>query len=187
MAIHNVEIVTPRGVEQIALEAASAFGSGKHESTLSCLEEIKNCRPAVPKATFLDVGCGTGILSIAALKLGFNRGVACDTSSKATEICHANFLANKVSDHISVFCGSLDALKEHPFDLLIANIQGDILLELHSYFSALVKTGGQLILSGIAWEYLFDIKRACFKTGFTLVRDQFLEEFATAVFTRNEN
>lgn len=133
----------------LIIEPALAFGSGHHGSTFGCLEALNNL--SLANKTLLDVGCGSGILSIAAKKSGAEVW-CCDTDEIAVNATKENAQKNNLSLD-KVFLGSIDKItdKKDYFDVVIANILADIIvaLPLDSY----VKKGGILILSGILEKY----------------------------------
>ena len=131
----------------IRIEPNMAFGTGTHETTKLCLRAISElCDPPV---SFLDVGTGTGILAIAAAKLGGDPIFACDVDRDSVKIARENAAANGVSDLIRFAEGSItDQTPEH--DLVCANLTLDVILPLLPAFRS--KTRKTLILSGILAE-----------------------------------
>lgn len=163
--------------------AAGAFGSGEHETTASCLEIIEKL-PQLEGARVLDLGSGTGILAIAALKLGARSALCLDIDPGAIETCRVNAEINGVDDHVDHFCGTLDQCPETDFDLVLANIYGDILLLVADDLVAKAAPGAPLLLSGILWEYNFDVRNCYEKLGCTIVRNRMLEEFSTVLLQK---
>lgn len=161
-----------------------AFGSGEHETTVSCLEVLESF-PEVNGAQVLDLGSGTGILAIAALKLKAVHAVCVDIEPSAVETAQVNFRLNNLGEQATHITGTLDAVKERGFDLILANIYGDILLDLVEPLTAKVKSGGALLLSGILWEYNFDVRQAYEKRGCEIVRNRILEEFSTVLLRKS--
>ncbi|MDT8419684.1 MAG: 50S ribosomal protein L11 methyltransferase [Desulfuromonadales bacterium] len=155
-----------------------AFGSGEHETTCSCIEIIENL-PDVEGARLLDLGSGTGILSIAALKLGAASACCIDIEQEAVTACRHNCSMNNVADRVRHLCGTLDRLAEGDFDLVLANIYGDILLEVADGLVARAKPGARILLSGILWEYNFDVRQRYQNLGCSLIKNYLLEEFST--------
>lgn len=140
----------------IIIDPALAFGSGHHESTNMCLELISTYAQA--GKTALDVGCGSGILSIALAKLGL-KVEACDTDELAVQSTEANAELNEVKLE-KTWLGSVDGSKK--YDFVVANIIADVILILQNDLKAAVKEGGILLLSGILKKYEDRIK-ATFK------------------------
>jgi len=160
-----------------------AFGSGEHETTESCLEILER-RPEVKGARILDLGSGTGILAIAALKLGAEHAVCVDIEEDAVESARVNCQLNQLGDAVTHVTGTLDTVKKNNFDLVLANIYGDILLALAEPLTTKLKPGGTLLLSGILWEYNFDVRQAYERLGCEVVSNHMLEEFSTTLMTR---
>ncbi|MDD3800763.1 MAG: 50S ribosomal protein L11 methyltransferase [Desulfuromonas sp.] len=164
--------------------AEGAFGSGEHETTASCLEII----PELPlqNADILDLGCGTGILAIAALKRGARQALCVDIEPAAINSCRINAQLNQVESRISVLCGELHQLgaQLHPCDLIFANIYGDILLAVAETLVQYTKPGGLLLLSGILYEYNFDVRQCYQRLGCQLLKNRLLMEFSTLLLQR---
>ncbi len=160
-----------------------AFGSGEHETTESCLE-ILECLPEISGARVLDLGSGTGILAIAALKLNAAHTVSVDIEPSAVETARFNFQLNDFDEQVTHITGTLDAVTENNFDIILANIYGDILLELAEALTARLKSGGTLLLSGILWEYNFDVRQVYEKRGCEVIRNRILDEFSTILLRK---
>ena len=132
----------------IEIDAHLAFGTGTHETTrMICsilLEE------SLKDKKLLDAGCGTGILGIAALKLGANSVTAYDIDEWSSDNTRHNAVINQVDENIKIYCSDatlLDTINEH-FDYVVANINRNILLQDMERFHKVMKAGGTLILSG---------------------------------------
>lgn len=160
-----------------------AFGSGEHETTVSCLE-ILEAFPEIKGARVLDLGSGTGILAIAALALGSAHAVCVDIEQKAVETAQLNFQLNDLDGRATHMIGTLDTVAEDGFDLILANIYGDILLDLVDSLTFKLKPGGTLLLSGILWEYNFDVRQAYEKRGCEVLRNRILDEFSTILLRK---
>ncbi len=165
----------------IVLAHGAAFGSGEHETTASCLEEMERL-PGIAGADVLDLGSGTGVLAVAAAKLGARRVVAVDPSLEAVQATRASVKLNGVERLVSTVHGELGALGGETFDLVLANIYADVLLAVVRELAPLVRPRGTLIMSGINYDDAFDVKLAYMKVGFRLVRSRALENYATFVF-----
>jgi ribosomal protein L11 methyltransferase len=167
----------------LILGTGRAFGSGDHETTSSCLEELENI-PIIRGAKVLDVGCGTGILSIAAAKMGARQVTALDPDHKAIKVTMASIGLNHLEDKIIARKGELKEVEDNDFDLIISNLYGDLLLEMVKEFSIHLRADGYLLLSGILYEYAYDLKRALSQTGFDLLKARYLEEYTTLLSRR---
>jgi ribosomal protein L11 methyltransferase len=165
--------------------APGAFGSGEHETTASCLEMLETL-PEVDGAHLLDLGSGTGILAIAALKLGARHALCVDIDPAAVRACQANCTLNGVDDRVEHLCGSLDQAAARPFDLILANVYGDILLALADRLVARARPGVPLLLSGILYQDDFEVRRRYQALGCAVVLSRMLEEFTTLLLRKGE-
>ncbi|MGI0406636.1 50S ribosomal protein L11 methyltransferase [Helicobacter himalayensis] len=156
----------------IIIDPALAFGSGHHASTAMCLELLSTLE--LKDKNVLDVGCGSGILSIASAKLGANV-FACDTDSLSIEQTTLNMQKNNTT--CTLIYGSLNKIPAQTQDIIIANITALVLKSLYKDFVLHLPKNGILIISGILAEYKNDII-ACFTRGFailqTLERDEWV-------------
>lgn len=164
--------------------APGAFGSGEHETTASCLEILENLED-LQNATILDLGSGTGILAIAALKLGARSAVCVDIAPAAVETCRLNSTLNHVEANIEHVCGILDDLPESTFDLVLANIYGDILLNVAKDLSQKAAPDARMLLSGILYEYNFDVRRRYERCNCQVTKNFMLNEFSTVLLKKN--
>lgn len=139
----------------LVIDPALAFGSGSHETTASCLEALGNY---VQRGDYVaDIGCGSGILGIAAAKLGALVD-ACDTDPLAVESARKNFQINH-AEYRTVLQGSAAGFSD-TYDLVAANIVADILVLIAKDLKRLIKPGGLLILSGILAKNIDSVKTA---------------------------
>ena len=147
--------VYPSGQEQeeantvsLVLDPGLAFGTGTHPTTALCLEWLAN--NDVTGKTVIDFGCGSGILAVAAVVLGAKEAYAVDIDPQALTATIDNAQKNKVESKIKTFL--VEDFKPFAADLVLANILAKPLMELSGNITALVKTEGQLVLSGILKE-----------------------------------
>ncbi len=147
--IHPTWEQDKEGLINILIDPALSFGTGHHESTSSCLEIIGDV--VKEKDTVLDVGCGSGILSIAAAKLGAVVDI-CDTDPLSVESAKKNFELNSVK-YNKIWEGSANFARDE-YDTVIANIVADVLIMISTDLKKTVKADGNLILSGILDKYL---------------------------------
>ncbi len=144
------------GKRNIMIDPALAFGSGHHETTASCIEAIG--RYVKPEDAVLDVGCGSGILAIAAAMLGA-RADACDTDPLAVENARKNFALNDQTPE-AIWEGSV-MNSDKSYDVVVANIVADVLRMIAKELKSRTKPGGLLLLSGI-----LDTKEASVEEAF---------------------
>ena len=138
------------GRAELVIDPAQAFGTGAHESTRLALEWIDARVDALPAgARVLDVGCGSGVLALAALARAPLCAVACDLDPLAVEAARQNARRNGLSDRLAVFRGSVGALRAEAFELVVANLLRSELEPLLPGIARAVKPGGRVIVSGL--------------------------------------
>jgi ribosomal protein L11 methyltransferase len=130
----------------LALDPGQAFGTGTHESTQLLLAELE--RRVEPGVELLDVGCGSGILSIAALKLGAARATALDNDPLAVGATRENAERNGVTAQLTASDASVETLATQ-YSLVVANIEARVLVPLAAAIAGRVAAGGLLLLSGL--------------------------------------
>lgn len=165
--------------------APGAFGSGEHETSASCLELLAEL-PDPEGARILDLGSGTGILAIAALKLGARSALCVDVDPAAVRTCKRNCELNGVGDRVDHLCGAIEEAAPEQFEMVLANLYGDILLGVAEDLVARIRPGGVLLLSGILHEDNFDVRRRYQELGCVVLRNRPLEEFTTVLLRRGE-
>ncbi len=135
---------------ELVIDPGQAFGTGGHASTLLALEWLDAVAPGLaPGARILDVGAGSGILALAALRLGPGTAVAFDLDPLAAAATRANAAANGLAGRLEVFAGPLEALRPAPFDLVLANLLKSELLPLAEGIAACTARGGRAVFSGL--------------------------------------
>jgi ribosomal protein L11 methyltransferase len=140
----------------VELDPGLAFGTGHHPTTALCLRWLDAAD--LRGKSVIDFGCGSGILAIAALRLGAARAVAVDHDPQALEATRANAWQNGVADRLRVLLP--EELRREPADILLANILAGPLVELAPDLAALVHPGGLLALSGILCEQAEEVAQA---------------------------
>ena len=140
----------------VRLDPGLAFGTGTHPTTALCLEWLDSA-PLTGKKV-IDYGCGSGILAVAAAKMGATEVRAVDIDPQALTATRANAERNGVSPYIHT--SMPDQFSRHPADLVIANILAGPLQELAPVLTDLLKPGGELVLSGLLTEQASDVQNA---------------------------
>ncbi|WP_440421277.1 50S ribosomal protein L11 methyltransferase [Prevotella merdae] len=169
------------GVMRIFIEARNAFGTGTHQTTRMILRRLLGMD--LTGKSVLDCGCGTGILGIVALRLGANRVLGYDIDEWSSENAKHNAALNGV-ENLDVLLGDasvLDGVKEE-FDVVIANINRNILLNDMTAFRSHLKTGGRLILSGFYETDVPMLEQAAQSNGLTIIDVVTDGEWACAMF-----
>lgn len=141
----------------VMLDPGLAFGTGTHPTTSLCLEWLDGLNLA--GKTIIDFGCGSGILAIAALKLGAANAIGIDIDPQAIQASRDNAERNNVSDKLTLYLAK-DAPKDLSADVVIANILAGPLKELASIIGELPKVGGDLGLSGVLATQAQDVLAA---------------------------
>ncbi|MCD8286671.1 MAG: 50S ribosomal protein L11 methyltransferase [Clostridia bacterium] len=164
----------------ILLDSNMAFGTGEHETTSMCLELMQEY--IRPKTVCIDVGCGSGILGIAAIKLGARHAYLTDIDKVAVDSATHNAELNYVLDNVTIVQTNLIDGFETCGDLVVANITAEILCGLASAIPKCLKKGGVLILSGIIEPRLQMVLDAFLPQGLELVKRRQKGEWIALVF-----
>jgi len=145
----------------LALDPGMAFGTGLHPTTRLCLAALETLadRGTVDGAGVLDVGCGSGILAIAAARLGAASVLGLDTDPIAIEATRANAERNGLADRIAARHGSLPS-GDGPFDVVLANLIASVLIDLAESLRRELRTGGVLLASGIFVDREAEVRAA---------------------------
>ena len=163
----------PEGRVALRLNPGLTFGTGSHATTRLCLTALE--KHITGGQTVLDLGCGSGILSIAALLLGADHAVACDIDEKCMDVAYENAALNGVGrDRYTVRWGDVvtdQALRQElggPYDVVVANIVADVIKALASTVRPLVKEGGIFLCSGIIDDRAEEVARCLRDNGWTI-------------------
>ncbi len=147
------------------IEPGLAFGTGTHETTRLCLETLE--KHITVETTVLDIGCGSGILSIAALLLGAKRAVGVDIDALAVKTAQENGEVNNLREpEYTILQGNLTDKVEGKFDIVVANIVADVIIMFCKDVASFMKDGGLFITSGIIDTREQDVLDAFEKFGF---------------------
>jgi ribosomal protein L11 methyltransferase len=179
------EILPVEGDVVLTVDPGQAFGTGTHETTRMCLRFIEDVfdRPPSPPRTVLDIGTGTGILGIAAARLGAERILAVDTDPVAVEVAEKNAGLNGVAGAFRSEGTSLAAI-DGKFDLVLGNLIAEILIDLAGDLAARCVPGGHLVLSGILKEKTGWVVEEFARQGATLVEEATDGQWAALLLRR---
>ncbi len=167
----------------ITIDPKMSFGTGEHQTTklvLRMLEEELN-----PGVKVLDIGTGTGILAIGAVMLGASGAVGIDNDEWCFINAKENIELNNVSDKIDVKLAEISSIQPEKFDLVCANINKNILIEIAGEVYKFVADSGKLILSGLLVQDEKDITDQYSSLGFTPVKTKVLDEWISILFQKN--
>ncbi|GBD88322.1 ribosomal protein L11 methyltransferase [bacterium BMS3Abin03] len=166
----------------ITIDPKISFGTGGHESTkliLLLLEKYINGGEKI-----LDVGSGTGILSIAAIKLGAASSVAVDIDEWCYDNCVENCKLNSVDKQVDIIKGKIDDVSQNNFDLVLANIQKNILLYIAQEIRVKVKKNGVVILSGLLLRDEDEIVKHYQSLGLKFLEKEIMNEWLAVVLSK---
>ena len=159
----------------VCMDPGMAFGTGTHPTTQLCLELLADNLQAGTLPCMIDVGCGSGILAIAALKLGVERALGVDIDPPAVKVTGENAALNGVAERLEVGQGSVKEILAGNFafrqaPLVVANILAPVILRLfEAGLTGLLTSGGTLILSGILAEQAGEVESAARHHGLTIL------------------
>ncbi|MGE7597528.1 50S ribosomal protein L11 methyltransferase [Lysinibacillus fusiformis] len=178
------EQYTPVSTDEliIELDPGMAFGTGTHPTTVMCLQGLENV--IKEGDTVVDIGTGSGVLSIGAALLGAKNVHALDLDEVAVRSAQENVALNKVEDKVAVFHGNLlDTVKE-PADVVVANILAEIIMSFTDDAFTIVKPGGLYVTSGIIGAKRDDVKVALEASGFIIEEVLLMEDWVAIIARR---
>jgi len=166
----------PAGRTPLYLDPGLTFGTGSHASTQLCLEGVEE--HTAPGASVLDLGCGSGILSIAALCLGAGSALGVDIDPKAVDVAYENAALNGIGkDRYTVRAGNVLSdpalareLAQRKYRLVLANIVADVIIPLAPQVPGLLEEDGVFLCSGIIGTRTGEVEEALKKAGLTVIK-----------------
>jgi ribosomal protein L11 methyltransferase len=168
----------------ITIDPKMSFGTGEHQSTQLCLLFLeKYVREGM---MILDVGTGTAVLAIASIKLGADKVIAIDNDECCYENSIENCEVNSVKEEVDIRLCEIKDVNEKDFDLVAANIQRDILLQIKKEIRERIRKNGLLILSGLLIHDKEEIQREYEALNFSLIDSKVSGEWISIVFLANE-
>lgn len=158
----------------LEIDPNSSFGTGQHYTTQLCIEQLENI--IKPGQKVLDMGCGSGILSIGAVLLGAEHVTAVDIDENSVNIAGENFKQNHIDKAVyTTYCGNVMAdealvttIKEGAYDVVVANIVADVIIGMKEILKGFLKAGGTLIASGVIGDRCEEVKEALETCGFVI-------------------
>jgi ribosomal protein L11 methyltransferase len=165
----------------LTIEPGRAFGTGHHGTTAGCLELLETLVADGPPARVIDVGTGSGILAIAAARLGVTEVLACDTDPDAVTATLANAARNRVGDRVHALVADAAALTVAPAPLVLANLLASAHRTLAASYRRLVDDGGSLVLGGLLDAEADDVATALADHGFHRTASRSLEGWTSVV------
>ena len=176
----------------IEIDPGTAFGTGAHETTRLCIESIR--KHITKDASLLDVGCGSGILSIISIKLGAKAVSATDIDTEAIRATKENMEVNGIPEGaITTYNGNIiddEALQEKVgygcYDLVVANILADIIIPLSAEIGKHMKKDGLFVSSGIIAMKREEVREALLSNGFEIVEENTLKDWVSFVARKTE-
>ncbi len=176
----------------LSIDPSSSFGTGGHHTTQLCIECLEDC--VTGKTEVLDMGCGSGILSVAALLLGAAHVTAVDIDQSAVQTACDNVQKNGFDQkHITARCANVledeaaaQELCQKTYDVIAANIVADVIIAMSGLLKRLLKPSGTLVCSGIIYERASEVEGALAKAGLAAVRTLEKQDWAAIVLHHAE-
>jgi len=166
---------------ELIIQPKTSFGTGHHETTFTIMQLMLGLNLNLKRV--FDYGSGTGILAILAAKLGAAHIVANDIDTWAAENILENIALNSVQP-IQFIEGDLDAIPSQTFDVILANINRNILMDSFANLFPMLATDGKLVISGFYTTDLPDLQLAAEKEGFIFLNSTHQNNWTAAVFTK---
>ncbi len=174
-----------KGQVVVVLDPGLSFGTGQHATTEFCLQEIVRHANRTQPQSFLDIGTGSGILAIAASKLGYKPVYAFDFDPEAVRVSRANARSNGVLPKIRIVRDDVTQLPtsiKWRYDFICANLISDLLVAERKRIVAQLNPGGILVLAGILKKEFAEMQREFEKSGLKLVRAKSKKEWRSGSF-----
>lgn len=174
-----------KGQAVVILDPGLSFGTGQHPTTAFCLQQLARTRKVGQGQSFLDIGTGSGILAISAVKLGYRPVRAFDHDPAAIRVAKANARKNRVAERMTIVRGDLTQLpprSRSQYDLACANLTDDLLIQQAERIRNRVKPGGQLVLSGVLASQFPKVRETYEQSGWRLVDSQVEGGWQSGIF-----
>ena len=174
----------PRTRFNIWIDPKMAFGTGYHQTTYMMMQRMLGLEPLIKGRFVVDMGCGTAILAILAAKMGARKVFAVDIDAVAARSAWGNARWNRVGTRIETACGDASLLQMGTYDVLLANIHRNIILEDMPTYVRSLRRGGHLLLSGFYADDVPSIRDAAQAQGLSLVGETLREGWACVEFAK---
>ncbi len=168
------ELNDDEGRKVLEIDPSSSFGTGTHATTQLCLEALEDI--VKPGCNVLDMGCGSGILSVGAMLLGAGSVIGADIEEDSVRVSYENAERNGISkDVFDIRCGNVlddetlaNDIGKKSYDIVVANIVADVIIAMSGLFKRYLKADGLLVTSGIITERIEDVTSALDDAGFKI-------------------
>jgi ribosomal protein L11 methyltransferase len=174
-----------KGQAVVVIDPGLSFGTGHHPTTAFCLQQLATRRRPGSRQSFLDIGTGSGILAIAAARLGYTPVKALDFDPEAVRTARANARRNRVLDRIQIRRGDVtkrSGWAGNKHDLICANLTSDLLISQRSRILSRLRAGGFVVLAGILRMEFAQVRRAYEESGLRFVAGGAKKEWHSGVF-----
>lgn len=163
----------------VEMDPGMAFGTGTHETTIMCVMELENHIKS--DSTVFDIGCGSGILSITAARLGAGKVISVDIDEVAVDATRNNAKLNNVEDILDIRIGNLMDVVSEKADIVVANIIAEIIILLSNDIKSFLVDEGIFIASGIILDKIEDVEKALVNAGLEVIKVEKMGEWAAVV------
>lgn len=184
----HYEGLIPKGLHALEINAATAFGSGEHQSTYGCLLALSLLSKTIKPYKILDMGTGTGILAMAASKLWSKKVLAVDCDPESIRVTRENGALNQMTSMINAYCGNgykSQKVKNQKFNLIIANILARPLMQMAVDMKKCLASNGFIILAGLLRRQENMVLHAHFMQDLKLYKRIRLGEWTCLILTHH--
>ncbi len=179
------ELNDSEGRKVLTIDPGAAFGTGTHATTTLCLEMLE--KYVQPDDLMLDVGCGSGILSIAAVLLGAKKAIGVDIDAQSVKVAKENAALNEMTSKTEYLIGDLAEKVEGKYSVVCANIVADVIIRLLETIKNYMTDDAVLITSGIIDSRENDLLEAFKKFGFKIVEQRYKDNWCAFAVKKEEN
>lgn len=167
----------------IELDPGMAFGTGTHETTIMCAEALE--AHVKPHSKVFDIGCGSGVLSIVAAKLGAEKVIGVDLDEVCVKVSNENIEINKVEDIIEIRKGNLLDVVKDKANIIVANIIAEIIVSITADIGGFLEKDGIFISSGIIIEKIPMVEKALVENEFKILEVRKMNSWACIIASKN--